>query len=134
MLQITPQHQLFLAVEPVDFRSGIDGLKAQCQKWQNDPFSGHFFVFRNRRGTAIKLLIYDGNGFWLCQKRFSSGKLKWWPRSVQEASAVRAIELVLMLQQGNPMERNAPEDWHPLPAYAVGQLHQDNSMATNVLD
>jgi transposase len=120
MLQITPQHQLFLAVEPVDFRRGIDGLKALCQQqWQDDPFSGHLFIFRNQRGTSIKLLIYDGNGFWLCQKRFSSGKLKWWPRTMEEASAVRAVELVIMLQQGDPKEVNVPAAWRRLP---VAQL------------
>lgn len=135
MLQITPQHQLFLAIDPVDFRSGIDGLRALCQRqWQHDPFSGHLFVFRNRRSTAVKLLIYDGNGFWLCHKRFSSGKLRWWPHSVQEASSVRAVELILMLQQGNPMEVNVPEDWRRLPARSAQQLHQGNSKAANLLD
>jgi|SRR5580658_1986711 transposase len=132
MLQITPQHQLFLAVEPVDFRAGIDGLKALCQsQWQKDPFSGHLFVFRNKRATCVKLLIYDGNGFWLCQKRFSSGKLKWWPRTTQDAATVRALELLIMLQQGTPVAVNAPADWRRLPA---AQLCQDNSTATIALD
>ncbi len=127
MLQITPQHQLFLAVKPVDFRRGIDGLRALCQRqWQNDPFSGCLFIFRNRRSTSVKLLAYDGNGFWLCQKRFSSGKLKWWPRTAQEASNVRAVELVIMLQQGNPEAVHVPPDWRRLPA----QSSQGNSMAT----
>lgn len=117
MLQITPQHQLFMAVEPVDFRRGIDGLSALCKKqWQGDPFSGHLFVFRNQRATAVKILVYDGNGFWLCQKRFSTGRLKWWPRTPEEAASVRAIELVVMLQQGNPMEAKLPLDWRRLAA------------------
>lgn len=116
MLQITPQHQLFMAVKPVDFRRGIDGLSALCkQQWQDDPFSGHLFVFRNQRATSVKILIYDGNGFWLCQKRFSTGKLKWWPGTAEEAACVRAIELLVMLQQGNPMEACVPEDWRRLP-------------------
>jgi len=55
MLQITPQHQLYVAVEPVDFRRGIDGLAAICrQPLQHDPFSGHLFAFRNKKGTSIK--------------------------------------------------------------------------------
>jgi transposase len=41
--------------------------------------SGTLFLFRNRSGTAIKLLTYDGQGYWLCLKRFSQGKLQWWP-------------------------------------------------------
>lgn len=116
MLQITPQHQLFMAVEPIDFRNGIDGLKALCQRqWQQDPFHGHIFIFRNRRATAIKLLTYDGNGFWLCQKRFSSGTLRWWPRTPEEASTVRAVELLIILQQGRPALASVPAHWRPLP-------------------
>ena len=90
MLQITPQHRLFIAVESADFRKGIDALRALCQRhWQSDPFGGHLFIFRNKSGTAVKLLIYDGNGFWLCQKRFSSGTLKWWPHTVEQAAKLR---------------------------------------------
>ncbi len=64
MLQITPQHRILLAVEPIDFRKGIDGLKALCiQKLFNDPFSGTVFCFTNRPRSSIKILIYDANGF-----------------------------------------------------------------------
>lgn len=112
MLQITAQHRLCIAIEPVDFRKGIDGLGAVCRKHlQSDPFEGSFFIFRNRRGTAIKLLIYDGNGFWLCQKRFSAGKVKWWPTNQEQALNVRAVELLIMLAQGKPQAANVPEHW-----------------------
>lgn len=112
MLQITAQHRLCFAVEPVDFRKGIDGLAAVCrQHLQSDPFEGSFFIFRNRRGTAVKLLIYDGNGFWLCQKRFSSGKINWWPDSQAQASTVRAVELLIMLAQGKPQVAHVPQHW-----------------------
>lgn len=78
MLQITPQHRLLFSVEPVDFRCGIDGLAALCRnKLEADPFAGTVFVFTNKQRTSVKLLVYDGAGFWLCQKRFSSGRLKW---------------------------------------------------------
>ena len=116
MLQITPQHHLLIAIDPVDFRRGIDALRAICERqWQDDPFSGHLFIFRNRHSTAVKLLIYDGNGFWLCHKRFSSGKLKWWPTTVEQASSVRAVELLIMLQQGSPADAHMPSDWKRLP-------------------
>lgn len=133
MLQITPQHEILVAIEPIDFRLGIDGLGALCQRqWQSSPFNGHLFVFRNRRGTAIKILVYDGNGFWLCQKRFSKGKLKWWPSTTEEATSVRAIELVVMLQQGNLMEMNVPEAWRRLPLKEPWCF--DNSRATSLKD
>ena len=69
MLQITPQMKVLVAAEPADFRKGIDGLAALCKSsLEQDPFAGTVFVFRNRRATAIKVLVYDGQGFWLCQK------------------------------------------------------------------
>ena len=72
MIQIAPQMRILLAVEPVDFRKGIDGLAALCrQALASDPLSGTLFVFCSRRRQAIKCLSYDGQGFWICQKRLS---------------------------------------------------------------
>ena len=69
MLQITPQMRILVAIEPADFRRGIDGLARVCREvLQEDPFGGWVFVFRNRRATAVKVLVYDGQGFWLCHK------------------------------------------------------------------
>ena len=54
MLQLTPQSRVYLALEPADFRRGIDGLSALCrQRLGEDPFGGAIFVFRNRRGTSL---------------------------------------------------------------------------------
>jgi transposase len=67
MLQLTPQSRTFLAIEPVDFRAGIDRLAAFCrERLVQNPLEGAVYVFRNRRSTAFKLLVYDGQGFWLC--------------------------------------------------------------------
>jgi transposase len=64
MIQLTPQMRILVAVEAVDFRSGIDGLARICkQQLQTDPFSGAVYVFRNRRSTSIKALVYNGQGF-----------------------------------------------------------------------
>ena len=60
MIQITPHMRILLAVQPVDFRKGIDGLASVCRSVIGaDPLSGYLFVFRNRRKTAIKTLTYD---------------------------------------------------------------------------
>jgi transposase len=81
VIQLTPQMRLLLAVEPVDFRKGIDGLVAVCrQRLAADPLAGGLFVFSNRRRRALKNLVYDGQGFWLCQKRLSAGRFNWWSR------------------------------------------------------
>ena len=64
MIQITPQMRILVATAAVDFRKGIDGLARLCrQELQADPFSGWMFVFRNRRATTLKVLVYDGQGF-----------------------------------------------------------------------
>jgi transposase len=73
MIQITPQMRVLVAVEAADFRRGIDGLAQMCRaSMGSDPFDGAVFVFRNRSRTAIKLLVYDGQGFWLCHNQPSS--------------------------------------------------------------
>lgn len=57
MLQLTPQTRVYLAVEPADFRRGIDGLAALCrQRLGEDPMDGAIFVFRNRRSTALTFM------------------------------------------------------------------------------
>ena len=85
MLQITPHMKILVALEPADFRRGIDGLARLCQqKLQHDPFSGAVFVFRNRKATAVKVLLYDGQGFWLCHKRLSQGRFPWWPSAAAD--------------------------------------------------
>jgi transposase len=73
MIQITPQMRILLAVEPVDFRKGIDGLAACCrQALGTDPLAGALVVFRSRSRRALKILVYDGQGFWLCQNMHAS--------------------------------------------------------------
>ncbi len=80
MIQITPHMRIYLCIAPVDFRKGIDGLAQVCRGvLDKDPFSGSMFIFRNKRKTTLKILIYDGQGFWLYVKRLSSGKFNWGP-------------------------------------------------------
>ena len=120
MLQITPQMKVLVAVEPADFRCGIDGLAALCKKsLGQDPFAGTVFVFRNRRATSIKALVYDGQGFWLCQKRLSSGRFRWWPVPTSPSTApatttLAAHQLAVLFSAGNPGRTEAAPDWRPL--------------------
>jgi transposase len=119
MIQLLPQLRIRLACEPVDFRKGIDSLVALCRDdWQQDPFNGTLFVFRNRRGTALKLLAYDGQGFWLCLKRFSQGRLQAWPTHPdQPLTPLAAQQLYVLLYNGSPTQAHFAPDWRALPSY-----------------
>jgi transposase len=109
--------RILVAVEPVDFRKGIDGLTGVCRSvLRSDPFSGYVFVFRNRLATAIKILMYDGQGFWLCQKRLSKGRFKWWPRNNDDSPSQLAMhELQLLLANGNPLKSEVEPAWRAIP-------------------
>ncbi|MBM4318901.1 MAG: IS66 family insertion sequence element accessory protein TnpB [Deltaproteobacteria bacterium] len=120
MIQITPQMRVLVAVKPVDFRRGIDGMAQQCRVvLRSDPFSGTVFVFCNRRKTSIKILVYDGQGFWLCQKRMSSQRFRWWPADPEEAvTSLQAHELHVLLCGGDPRATKAAPVWRRVGSQA----------------
>jgi transposase len=133
MLALSPSQRVLLAVDAVDFRKGMDGLIGLCrQKLGENPILGTLFVFTNRRRTALKLLIYDGNGFYLILKRFSQGKLQWWPNGVQPCHELAARELAVLLWNGNPQKTSWAPLWRPvLPSTAT---ESDNSRASRGRD
>jgi len=70
--------KIWLMVEPVDMRRGIDGLSALVERvLQCSPCAGSAFVFCNRTGNRIKVLLWDGSGVWLCQRRLHQGRFVW---------------------------------------------------------
>ena len=108
-MQITPQMRILVAVEAVDGRKGIDSLVQLCwEKLDTDPFSGCLFVFRSRSATSIRILTYDGQGFWLAQKRLSKGRFVWWPQVDGAARAIEAYQAQLLLAAGNPETQAEP--------------------------
>jgi len=116
MIQLTPQMRILVAISPVDFRKGIDGLAQLCRAALHaDPFSGTVFVFRNRQRTALKLLVYDGRGFWLCHRRFSQGKLRWWPQSPDKCvTQLESHQITVLLCGGNPEKISASPLWRAI--------------------
>ena len=109
MIQVAPQMRILVAIESVDLRKGIDGLAQLCrEKLGADPFSGCVFIFRSRRATAIKVLAYDGQGFWMAQKRLSKGRFVWWPTGKEAARTLQAHQAQLLLAAGNPEAEAAP--------------------------
>lgn len=118
MMAVTAQMRVLVCVAAMDFRKGIDGLAQVCRDVLSaDPFSGAVFVFRNRRGTAIKLLAYDGQGFWLCQKRLSEGKFRHWPSDAGTGQRELVAHQLQVLLAGGDAEatRGAPV-WRRLSA------------------
>ena len=112
MLQLTPQSRIFVATVPVDFRKGIDGLAAACrQRLGANPLEGAVYVFRNRAGTALKLLLYEGQGYWMMLKRLSQGRFRWWPTSADARVPLSARELIIVLWNGNPERAQMACDW-----------------------
>ena len=118
MIQITPQMRILVAVEPADFRRGIDGLARMArEELARDPFSGCVFVFRNRRATAVKVLVYDGQGFWLCHKRLSTGRFRFWPTDDRGRGRVlEAHQLQVLLSAGDFEATRAAEPWRRVSA------------------
>lgn len=117
MIQIAPQMRVLVAIDPVDFRRGIDGLAQVCRAvLSEDPVGGTMFVFRSRAAKSIKLLVYDGQGFWLAQKRMSTGRFRHWPTAVNAASRqLLAHEFTALIWGGNPQLAQAAPMWRRLP-------------------
>jgi transposase len=79
---MTPQaQQVWLAIEAVDMRLGVEGLSLRVQETLGkSPCDGCAYAFSNKRGNRIKLLVWDGTGVWLCHRRLHRGRFVW-PRS-----------------------------------------------------
>jgi len=102
--------RILLAVEPVDFRKGIDGLAGIVRALDLDPFNGSLFVFRSRSGSSLRVLAYDGQGYWLCQKRLSKGTFRFWPKG-EVLHPLAAYELQAILWNKDP---GRVPMWRPL--------------------
>lgn len=125
MIQLTPQMRVLVAIEPVDGRKGIDSLARLCQeKLAEDPFSGCVFIFRSRRGSTVRVLTYDGQGYWLLIKRLSKGRFGWWPEG--EGLAARRLEAwqaQLLLSAGDASRVRAAPVWRQVsPGAASAQI------------
>lgn len=98
MLTLPPSVRVYLATDPADMRCAFDGLTVRVQHvLKQDPFSGHLFVFRNKRGDRVKILFWDRSGFCLWYKRLEKGTFRF-PDSVDSSHEVEAAELALLLE------------------------------------
>ena len=115
MISVSPKHRIFLSIEPIDFRKGLNAIARLCQqKFQQSPLLGHYFIFRNKRKTDIKLLYYDSQGYCLFQKRLSSGHFTHWPTANCSLVTLTPAQLQVLLYNGNPCGTHESQPWHPI--------------------
>ncbi len=103
--------------EAISFHNGIDGTVAVARRvLQKEPMDGAFFVFRNRQRHMVRVLYYDGSGFWLCTKRLSKGTFGAWPTGDGQApcSPLLVRELQVLLWGGDPARCGFPALWRPV--------------------
>ena len=115
MMTVSPKHRVFLAVQPIDFRKGMHGIAQLCQhQFLQDPMAGHYFIFRNKRQTTIKMLYYDSQGYCLFQKRLSSGRFNYWPKHNSSIITLTPAQLQVLMYNGDPSGTNDSEPWHSI--------------------
>jgi len=90
--------RVMVAVKPVDFRKGMDGLCAVVkEELRTDPFSGVIYVFRARRADRVKLVFWDGTGVVLVSKRLENGKFRW-PKLIDGVMRLSPGQLSALLE------------------------------------
>lgn len=109
MLSLSPATRVFVALEPVDMRRSFNGLYAAVESvLQQDPLSGHFFIFTNRPRNRVKILYFDGSGLWICAKRLERGSFGW-PEGEGVSCSLRPEQLQLLL---HGMEGTSRRRWY----------------------
>jgi len=116
MMIIQPGVKVHLAAGFTDLRRGLDGLAVMVEQLlEQDPFSGHMFVFRGRRSDMIKILFWDGTGLCLFTKRLEDGCFPWPVASEQDVTVPISSAQLSMLLEGVDWRR--PERmWRPAVA------------------
>lgn len=98
MIPLSVHTRVYLALGNTDMRKEINGLSILVEaKLSLDPFSGHLFVFCNRRRSTLKILFWDRNGFALYQKRLEKDRFRW-PESAKEVMEIGPRELSFLLE------------------------------------
>lgn len=97
MLNVSGATRVLVATAPVDLRGSFNQLHGLVvEQLQDDPLSGHLFVFTNRRRNRLKVLYWDGSGLWVCAKRPEQGRFTW-PVRDQRRVSLRGEEFSALL-------------------------------------
>ena len=112
MLTISPAVRIYLATGATDLRRSIDGLAAVVrERFALEPTSGHLFLFRNRRGDRVKILVWDTGGFWVLYKRLERGTFAW-PIADEEARVEMRSRDLLLLLSGVDLAQTRRRCWY----------------------
>lgn len=112
MIQFPANANVIVMHEPISFRNGIDGTAAIARVvLQREPMDGAFFVFRNKLRHMLRILYFDGGGFWLCTRRLSRGRFSSWPKGDGPCSPLLARELQILIWGGDPKSCAFPDLW-----------------------
>jgi transposase len=112
MLTLPPSVRVFVATGATDLRRSVDGLSALVrERFGLDPLCGHLFLFRNRRGDRLKILVWDRSGFWVLYKRLERGTFAWPEVVSAEPVELRTAELMLLLS-GVDLARTRARRWY----------------------
>jgi hypothetical protein len=114
MIQIPANANVLIMHEPISFNRGIDGMAAVARVvLQKEPMDGAFFVFRNKARHMLRILFYDGQGYWLMTKRLSKGRFSAWPSGdgASACSPLLARELQILIWGGDPQGCAFPDLW-----------------------
>ncbi|HKW00494.1 MAG TPA: IS66 family insertion sequence element accessory protein TnpB [Vicinamibacterales bacterium] len=112
MLTLSPAIRIYLATGATDLRRSIDGLSALVrERLTLDPLSGHLFLFRNRRGDRLKILVWDRSGFWVLYKRLEQGTFAWPAEPDPAPVEMRSADLLLLLA-GTDLAHTRRRRWY----------------------
>lgn len=118
MLTLSPAVRIYLATGATDLRRSIDGLAGLVrERFAEDPLSGHLFLFRNRRGDRIKILLWDQSGFWVLYKRLEQGTFAW-PIDKDTARVEMRPRDLLLLLSGVDLAGTRRRRWYERLAFS----------------
>ena len=112
MFGLGPATKIYLCLDSVDMRKGFDGLYGLVRdRLEQDPRSGHLFLFSNRTRTRLKALVWDGSGLWVCAKRLERGRFGWPAATGAPSITMRPEELAMLVNGMDLTQARLRKNW-----------------------
>jgi transposase len=110
---IGPATRIYLALGATDMRKGFEGLYGLVRdRLQQEPLSGHVFLFCNKARNRTKVLFWDGTGLWICAKRLEKGRFSWPSEGDQQTGVTLSHEELSLLLGGIDLTRTRRKNWY----------------------